>query len=104
MMLTRKSQEQKNLLGEVIASRAFLQSFKQMDKRPSRSVSRLLPCSQQTIIWFVHTSPVPRLSPIMLLLPTMRAAIESGLQAVSLAQAAGQHALAIAITGTTAST
>ena len=77
--------------------------MRRMDKPHSRSASKLSPCSQQTISSFVHTSPVPSFVAFYASSANDAvAAIESGLQAGSLAQAAGQTALAISIMGTTA--
>ncbi|HEY4035427.1 MAG TPA: LuxR C-terminal-related transcriptional regulator [Ktedonobacteraceae bacterium] len=95
-------QDQRNLLGEVIGTRAFLQSFQE----DSQTV---LPLCQQALALlsadnFIVRAHVTSSQPMAYYASTANdavAAIESGLQAISLAQTARHTTLAISLTAST---
>jgi hypothetical protein len=96
-------QEQLNLLGEVIAFRAYLQSLRE------HGAAALTLCEQALNLLSADNGMVRALVGLTentvyyaSSLNDAQTALECGLQAVSSAQAAGEHALAMAITGTNA--
>jgi len=101
--VAQTQQDQKELLGEVMATCAFLQSFQEDGQ------ATLLLC-QQALALLSAENLLARVlvgwSQLMAYYASSannaRVAIESGLQAVSFAKAAGQPALAIGIMSTTA--
>ena len=93
-------QDQQNLLGEVISFRAFMKSFEE-DGQATFSLGQqaFALLSQEHVIARVVVGWAQLLAYYTSATNDAMAAVESGLQAGSLAQTAGQTALAISVMG-----
>jgi len=95
-------QEQENLLGEVIAFRAILQSYQQDGQRALPLFQQALALlSADNLVVRAHVGHAQLLASYFSSANDAVAAIEHGLQASALAQVAGQTALAILVMGST---
>jgi LuxR family maltose regulon positive regulatory protein len=103
MLASQVRQEEENLLGEVIASRAYLQAY-QEDAEVALTLCRqaLALLSAENFMVRALVSLTQSIAYHFSSVNNIEIAIESGLQAVSTAQKAGQSAFAMGIMGTIA--